>query len=201
MSLDDPMINRGWIGVDLDGCLAKYDGWKGCNHIGDPVSAMLDRVKQWLAEGKCVKIFTARICDDSPAVRGAIDRWCNKHVGQTLEIVNQKDYDMKCLWDDRCVTVEKNTGKILTVGAEQISRPRHIMQYPRYHIFDDQSDHFTQTLESALKIFYELDPLSGRQVWREDSETQDTMLRDSNGGDVSLQGITCQYPRTSHVPD
>ena len=43
---------NGWIGVDLDGTLAHYEGWKGIEHIGAPVPAMLERVKNWLAEGK-----------------------------------------------------------------------------------------------------------------------------------------------------
>ena len=28
---------KGWYGFDLDGTLAKYDGWKGIDHIGEPV--------------------------------------------------------------------------------------------------------------------------------------------------------------------
>lgn len=54
------MSNKGWIGVDLDGTLAHYDGWKGPEHIGAPIPAMVERVKAWLAEGKEVRISTAR---------------------------------------------------------------------------------------------------------------------------------------------
>lgn len=36
----------GWIGVDLDGTLAKYDQWRGVQHIGDPVPLMVDRAVQ-----------------------------------------------------------------------------------------------------------------------------------------------------------
>lgn len=43
------MSTSGWIGVDLDGTLAEYHGW-GNGEIGDPVPAMLERVKKWLAE-------------------------------------------------------------------------------------------------------------------------------------------------------
>lgn len=28
----------GWIGVDLDGTLAEYTGWKGVEHIGEPIT-------------------------------------------------------------------------------------------------------------------------------------------------------------------
>jgi hypothetical protein len=61
------MSSNGWIGVDLDGTLAHYDGWKGADNIGAPIPAMVERVKGWLAEGKTVKIFTARVyCPPEP---------------------------------------------------------------------------------------------------------------------------------------
>jgi len=54
-------LSNGWIGVDLDGTLAYYDEWRGLYHIGEPIPAMVDRVKRWLAEGRDVRIFTARV--------------------------------------------------------------------------------------------------------------------------------------------
>lgn len=110
------MSHHGWIGVDLDGTLAHYDGWKGPQHIGEPVPKMVERVKAWLANGADVRIFTARVADIGPegiAARGAIKEWCAKHLGQVIPITNQKDIMMVELWDDRCVCVERNTGKIL----------------------------------------------------------------------------------------
>lgn len=50
-----------WYGFDLDGTLAKYDGWKGIDHIGEPVKPMVDLIKRMRAEGKVVKIMTARV--------------------------------------------------------------------------------------------------------------------------------------------
>ena len=47
--------------MDLDGTLAHYEGWNGVNHIGAPLAPMVERVKKWLAAGKTVKIFTARM--------------------------------------------------------------------------------------------------------------------------------------------
>lgn len=52
---------QGWYGFDLDGTLAKYDGWKGIDHIGEPIKPMVDLIKQMQAEGKTVKILTARV--------------------------------------------------------------------------------------------------------------------------------------------
>jgi hypothetical protein len=110
--------SSGWIGVDLDGTLAHYDKWRGITHIGEPVPDMLDRVKNWLSEGKDVRIFTARVCPqpEGRAKTAAywIRQWCLKHIGQALPITNEKDLAMIELWDDRCVTVQKNTGRILS---------------------------------------------------------------------------------------
>lgn len=110
--------NTAWIGVDLDGTLAHYEGWNGVNHIGEPIAPMVDRVKKWLAAGKTVKIFTARMHGHGMAVDGGgvadvktpIQDWCEKHIGKRLEVTNEKDFGMMELWDDRCVQVESNTG-------------------------------------------------------------------------------------------
>src|SRR5258708_30937930 len=80
---------------------------------------MIERVKRWLAEGRAVKIFTARVSHDgSPRrlreaeeARAAIELWCAKHLGQTLPVTNAKDYAMIELWDDRAVQVWPNTGE------------------------------------------------------------------------------------------
>lgn len=51
----------GWIGVDFDGTLATYGTWAGASHVGEPIAPMVERVKRWLAEGREVRVFTARI--------------------------------------------------------------------------------------------------------------------------------------------
>lgn len=133
---ETPMPEKtGWIGVDFDGTLAHYEGWRDDGALGAPVPAMLERVKAWLAEGKEVRIFTARIWpialfskDWDPkgpsavpksdllrceAVRYgmAIQQWCREHLGQPLDVTCQKDYGMVELWDDRAVGVKINTGE------------------------------------------------------------------------------------------
>lgn len=99
---------RGWIGVDLDGTLAHYEGWKGIEHIGAPVPAMLKRVIGWLVQGQEVRIFTARAA--TPEAIPHIKEWCKEHFGFELPITNIKDFQMIELWDDRCVQVIPNTG-------------------------------------------------------------------------------------------
>jgi hypothetical protein len=107
----------GWIGVDLDGTLAEYDGWQGIEHIGPPVPAMVERVKRWLAEGRTVKVFTARVSaplNERILVVVAIQQWCKQHVGEVLPITCMKDFGMDELWDDRAVAIEPNTGRQLS---------------------------------------------------------------------------------------
>lgn len=105
------MSHTGWIGVDLDGTLAKYDGWISENHIGDPILPMAIRVCRWLAAGRDVRIFTARVCNDPEGkIALVIQGWCKEHLGQVLPVTNKKDYQMVELWDDRCVQVTPNLG-------------------------------------------------------------------------------------------
>lgn len=119
------MSTSGWIGVDLDGTLAQYDGWRGENHIGEPVPLMAWRVRNWLADGRVVKIFTARVSREAywlgpvgipepmtpSEARVAVEAWSLKHFGVRLPVVCRKDYQMVELWDDRAVQVEPNTGR------------------------------------------------------------------------------------------
>lgn len=107
------MNSNGWIGVDLDGTLAMYEGWQGPAHIGEPVPAMVGRIIQWIADGYQVKIFTARVSVPAQEreVRAAIREWLNKHGLPDLQVTCVKDYAMIELWDDRCVQVRPNTGE------------------------------------------------------------------------------------------
>ncbi len=108
----------GWIGVDLDATLAVYDGWKGELVIGEPIKVMVDRVLSWIEDdGLEVRIFTARVSgEDSTTVRLAIKEWLKRAGLPNLKVTNVKDYQMLELWDDRCVQVEANTGKILGIS-------------------------------------------------------------------------------------
>lgn len=114
------MTQHGWIGVDLDGTLAHYDGWVSPAHIGAPITLMVERVKRWLAEGCEVRIFTARVYGNGRvASELAIMDWCKEHIGQILPITCTKDYGMIELWDDRAVQIIPNTGLRADEGREQ----------------------------------------------------------------------------------
>ncbi len=119
-----------WIGVDLDGTLAEYHGWPDDGSIGKPILAMVERVKKWLAEGKDVRIFTARVfplgtdqanrshllfsewrMNDAAKQQQQIYAWCKEHLGKILAVTCTKDYSMIELWDDRAIQVIPNTGE------------------------------------------------------------------------------------------
>jgi SWI/SNF-related matrix-associated actin-dependent regulator of chromatin subfamily A-like protein 1 len=102
-----------WIGVDLDGTLAEYHEYKGPVSIGKPIPKMVDRVKEWIANNKNVKIMTARANPNSSDFRAsiiAIKKWCKKYIGEELPVVYEKDFHMAELWDDRAIQIKPNTG-------------------------------------------------------------------------------------------
>jgi hypothetical protein len=106
-----------WIGIDLDGTLAEYHGFKGIDHIGPPIKPTLDFVRWLLEEGWEVRIFTARAgpqrggAQDIVHAIQAIRAWCMKHLGRELRITAEKDFAMVWLYDDRCTQVIKNLGQ------------------------------------------------------------------------------------------
>jgi hypothetical protein len=88
-----------WIGVDLDGTLAKHywpdDGPYHPLRIGDPIHRMVERVKLWIAEDKEVRIFTARVAplgsspgfndeQQLPLIHATIAMWTQQHIGVAL---------------------------------------------------------------------------------------------------------------------
>jgi hypothetical protein len=111
-----------WIGVDLDGTLARDDGelWA----IGPPVPGMLAMVRLWLAAGEDVQVVTARVAgsgrvdpdgvaDDEAFAerqRVLVEAWLLEHVGRVLPVRATKDFMMRALWDDRAVRVIANRG-------------------------------------------------------------------------------------------
>lgn len=117
---------KGWIGVDLDGTLSTYGlTYIGPLWIGDPVPRMVEKVNQWIIEGKNIKIFTARVSKtwldiiknevSEADVRKTIDDWCIKIFNRTFEITSEKDPYLVEIWDDiRLMPVERNTGRLIT---------------------------------------------------------------------------------------
>lgn len=114
------MSTSGWVGFDLDGTLAKYDGWKGIEHVGAPIAGMARRLTSLLERGIECRIFTARVStafsDRAEAARHIQD-WTEMHFGVRLQVTCEKDFKMEALYDDRAVAVGYNTGVVL--GGEE----------------------------------------------------------------------------------
>ena len=97
-----------WVGVDLDQTAARYNGWLGSDHVGEPVPEIIDLIKAYLEAKIEVRIFTARA--GVPEQVPAVERWCEKHIGQKLPVTNVKDFGMRILYDDRAVQIIPNKG-------------------------------------------------------------------------------------------
>lgn len=113
-------MDNGWVAFDLDGTLAVYDEWRGEKHIGKPIPAMIQKVKQYLSQGINVRIFTARVSKNQGRAESTIDeiiqiiqRWTTEHIGIPLPVTCEKDYGMIALYDDRCKQVITNTGVLV----------------------------------------------------------------------------------------
>lgn len=61
------------IAIDLDGTLSQYNGWKGSNHIGEPIPGAKEFCQKLIENGYHVTIFSAR--DHS----GPIWSWLVQH--------------------------------------------------------------------------------------------------------------------------
>lgn len=129
----DAEKTRGWIGVDLDRTLAHYDHYRGPFHIGVPIKPMVDRVKQWIAEGKDVRVFTARVAHDPSvvdlnAVVIGIRQWTLDHIGKELPVTCIKDMHCVEIWDDRAVSVLSNNGDAVRLAWSDWGVP--FIDYP-----------------------------------------------------------------------
>ena len=116
-----PPGSDSWIGVDLDGTLARAVAWKGMDHIGEPVPLMMRRVRAWLEKGLKVKVVTARAGD--PVGLAATKAWLEAQGLGELEVTDRKDFGMLELWDDRAIQVVHNAG-ICFLSPSAFGRPR-----------------------------------------------------------------------------
>lgn len=107
ISLD---LSGGWIGVELDGTLARCESPQSMSRIGEPISKMRMRVQQWLMVGIDVRLFTARAADEQQIP--LIEAWLKEHRLAGMKITHRKDFAMAQFWDDRAVHVVSNRGEV-----------------------------------------------------------------------------------------
>lgn len=121
------MKGKSWIGVVLDGGLAKFEKYEGLKEIGEPIWEMAERVKMWLSNGHEVRIVTDRLGqgETSAQVVQAIEEWSEKHFGSRLEVTESIDKGMKELWGPQMVQVKKNTGvSVVRPGDREFRKSR-----------------------------------------------------------------------------
>jgi hydroxymethylpyrimidine pyrophosphatase-like HAD family hydrolase len=98
-----------WYAFDFDGTLAH-------DRTNEPVKKMIALVKKHLDRGDTVKVLTARVHNEQSSAKKAlqvryIQDWCERNVGQKLEVTNEKDPWMIRLYDDKAIGIRKNTGE------------------------------------------------------------------------------------------
>lgn len=108
-----------WCGFDLDGSLRKItdDFQYDPQLIGPPVPQMLQKLKKHVRAGDKCKIMTARATDPKRVKR--IGLWLRSFGLPKLQVTDKKDQDMIKLYDDRRVSVQKNTGKTFDYNERQ----------------------------------------------------------------------------------
>jgi hypothetical protein len=112
-----------WYGYDFDGTLAYWppDGADDVSvaYVGEPLWPTIERVKQRIAAGQNVKIFTARVWTDGTPererdvmiARSVISAFCLEYIGRILPITCEKDPACIEIEDDRARQIERNTGR------------------------------------------------------------------------------------------
>jgi hypothetical protein len=119
-----------YAAFDLDGTSAKYEGFRGHDHIGDPIPTMIERIQRFRAEGREVRLFTARA--SVPAQIPPVQAWSARHIGEVLPVTCVKDFALGVLYDDRAIQVVPNSGKtleeVLRAEIEQEVRDRLIAE-------------------------------------------------------------------------
>jgi hypothetical protein len=120
-------MSKRTIAVDWDGTLVEYHGYKGAGVYGPPIPLMVERVKSWLAEGCEVLIFTSRVSVEHEPSTVLIE--CEAlysaliNMGlPPLQFTANKYTRITEFWDDRAVSILRNTGRLRNEDLGTIPR-------------------------------------------------------------------------------
>lgn len=108
------------IACDLDGTLAKYDGWKGKYHIGEVIHEVASAIAAAQKQGDEVWIHTARVSDpeDTESME-IIHKWLSDNNIRVEGVTCVKFKFFTQFWDDRALQVIKNQG-IFVINPAQL---------------------------------------------------------------------------------
>lgn len=115
-----------YVAIDLDGCIAQYDGWKGLDHIGEPQPNAKDAMVLLKDLGFEIIIHTCRAKEGHET----IEEYMEEH---------NLPYDY----------INHNPEQPDTAGLDGKT-------FAHYYI-DDRNPHFTNILDSAMKIQREME--------------------------------------------
>ncbi len=119
------------VAIDLDGTLAKYDGWKGIEVVGDPVKKAVAFTQELKKRGHYIIIHTARLCKlnaKNGKAHKVVRQWLIKHGFAFDEIWTGAGKPIACAYiDDRavpCTPAETGTAAfgIALLRIEQLTR-------------------------------------------------------------------------------
>ncbi len=106
------------IALDFDKTLATHESEWGIDKIGEPIWPMVEKVREWLAKGYLVTIFTARVAPEFHTIyqihqqNGMIWDFLGKVGLPALPITAIKSPKFSHFLDDRAYHVGPNSGKI-----------------------------------------------------------------------------------------
>lgn len=117
------LYEKNIIAVDFDGVLAEQMVPYDPRRAGPPLNldnkdSMVNKVRQWIKQGKKVVILTARVNTKTHTpeqlkyTNRLIGQWCKTYLGKRLPITSEKHSSMSVMYDDRAVSVDPKTGKI-----------------------------------------------------------------------------------------
>jgi hypothetical protein len=118
------------IGIDFDSTLAHYEHWTTASDVGAPIPAMVEQVKQAMAQGDQFAIFTARANPGDGSYEQmlsateamlAIADWSQKVFGMLLPVTHEKSRFFDEIWDDRARQVVENEGVFATDLLEALA--------------------------------------------------------------------------------
>lgn len=80
----------------------KASGHVDTEPIGKPIPSRVEQIKQEIAKGTDVRIFSARVANDPEGkARAEIEQWSEKNLGKKLPVTNEKDDDLAHFLDDK----------------------------------------------------------------------------------------------------
>jgi len=114
------------IGIDFDGVLAQYDGWKGEFVLGDPMPGAKEALESLKKEGYLILVWTTR--GNSPHLR----EWFEKHqipydfINSAPVCKHQNPGKPPCIaWiDDRGIRFEGDWKATLSYFRELVAKEK-----------------------------------------------------------------------------